>query len=484
MVSAQAGEPDAQNPQGSLVAHALRYRVVGALLLLGMLCSLAVVGAVVSRLGLYAIVLPSYRVWRSIVLRGPFKRASKRLSLRYETRGLLLEGALSGVHEGHNVTVNSASRSFRWGPERLAGRTRFCLDARDVLPRSLRVRPRDRSCGADEDWVETRDPQFDGRLCACGDAASVLARLNSQARLRLISMSPELTIEDGLVVYETSHLLREARAIEHLLFEMSSLVELLSISAEEEPRQLLNNALHDPLAQVRYRNLEVLLARHHGSELAQRAIEAYLKAPDPEGSLIAALHAGPRGIAKVKAAARWPQHILRVKALEHLGRRLLGTEARPYFEEALLQGPETVRAAAAREITSLGWRELAPVMEEAFERAGALSTVVIAQGLFELERELARPLIVRMLRHDSDEVVITAAKLMARDASAMYLAPLKIAADRGRRAKVARALRRALTAVREGCPHPERGGLSLTASVQTGALAVTEEGALSKIGKA
>ena len=454
--------------------------MVTLLLMLGVLCvSLAITGMLVAEVGLYALMVPSYRLWRAFVLRGPFRRAARRLALSHQPRGMLREGVLRGQRDGFEVQVAATTLGASLSAEDMMGRTRFEVDARGCIPRTLRIGPRARD---ESGWVEVRDPEFDGRMCAHGPTEEVLARLSAPVRLRLISLSPELRIRDGVLVYETSQLLRNDRAIEHLLGDMTSLVQLLSLEASALPERLLENALHDPLAQVRYRNLEVLLQLYPGTHAAERAIDVYLSSSDPEGGLLAALHAGSRGLPKVKAAARSPQHVLRIRALKHLARRLLGEEARPYFEAALLEGPEIVRAAAVQEIRSLGWSELAPVLRATLSEAGAPSTVAIAEALFSLDPKGVAGVLVEMLHHDSDEVVITAARLLESAGRAVDIAPLRIAADRARRANVSRALRRALSAVLARCPMPERGRLSLSESAGTGHLAMTEPGALSEPG--
>lgn len=267
-----------------------------------------------------------------------------------------------------------------------------------------------------ESDVLTADPEFDPLVWVKGEAATIAASLDVGTRRLLQRFTRRGGSVEAGVLRAPGRLTRSVRPAQ-VVAEMRALVDLaqrLEVGADAAAK-LARNALHDPVAQVRARCLELLAAQFSSHDVMRPTLRSALSDRDPLVRATAACHLGPEGrpvllaiVAKAQTAAS--TLAMAVRALgadlppDLLARllRLAGTRRHPGLTQALLEAlPPTVGPAVAAEV--LGFAQACPVdlRPLALATVGRIGSVAQVLDLRTIANERLRPNQVRRAARDA-----------------------------------------------------------------------------------
>lgn len=198
------------------------------------------------------------------------------------------EMTLSATVDGHSVYIGTAKKSSP--SPRNTG---------EVVCRSVRVEladptlARSIALGHGEGGVKLGDPEFDAIVEATGDAATVRAVMNEQARLLARWFVDDYGVLGGGDLAWTDHkkgLARPAQALADRVKEMVALAKALERAGTDLPAALRAQVEGDPLAHVQRVCMVHLMQLHLDSPETPAAARAFWG--DARAELVAAMHAG------------------------------------------------------------------------------------------------------------------------------------------------------------------------------------------------
>lgn len=264
--------------------------------------------------------------------------------------------------------------------------------------------------------VLTGDATFDARVWVTGDPAAILAVTDSATRRHVRRFTERGgTLRDG--TFSLTVRLPDIATPKDVVDQMRALTDLaqrLEVGADAAAR-LARNALHDPVAQVRVRCLELLAAQFASHDVTRPTLRSALSDRDPLVRATAACHLGPEGrpvllaiVAKAQTAAS--TLAMAVQALgtelppDLLARllRLAGTRRHAELAQAVLEAlPPSVGPAVAAEV--LGFAQACPVDVQplALATVGRIGSVAQVRDLRAITDDRQRPADVRRAARDA-----------------------------------------------------------------------------------
>ncbi|MBI3269945.1 MAG: HEAT repeat domain-containing protein [Planctomycetes bacterium] len=265
--------------------------------------------------------------------------------------GLALEGTLARV----SVTIDL-------GPPRFSFREPARTDIRakgPELPQTLSLRAKESASPASASPaakpLNVGAPGFEARIAVRGPELESLALLDSGTRGELLWWVGDLGGElvEGVLRVTLPERCEDAEQLEATVRRLVDLAGRLSVADLPVRSRLKRNAMSDPLAGVRHRNLEALVGRFGDSEEAREALLAAVGDEHPRERLYAALHLGAAGWRPLESLVddrRAPQEV-RTAALEHLAMTMPRERVLPVLERVLASRyspllPRAVRALA------------------------------------------------------------------------------------------------------------------------------------------
>ena len=245
-------------------------------------------------------------------------------------------------------------------------------------------------------------------------------------------------------------------------------------------RRLAENALCDPQAGVRLRNLLLLIRQLPEDPRTIETLRAARSDATPEIRLRAAMELGTEGrdvlleLAESEVADAWS-----AQALAIVGRELPFERARAILLRALRRRHiQTARAC----LEALGHAGAAAVdvLAKVLAREEGELAVAAAQALGTNGTAAAEPPLIQALQRESLDVRVAAADALARVGSAAAVLPLKEAAEHSHDGELRRATRQAIAEIHSRARGASPGQLSLTgAEAGQLSLAQAEAGQLS-----
>ena len=251
------------------------------------------------------------------------------------------------------------------------------------------------------------DETFDRVAQIKGEESAVLALLNTNARAAIAELQAEhcetltnrsVAVINGHVLFMQPKKFRSDAKMRDAAKRVVELAHTISVG-ESIPRCLLNNFESESNENIRYRNLEVLLAEFRASDEAKAGAEMALESPDLKLRIFGAKHCGKEGLAALEAISTDPdvasEH--RVAAIDTL--RKLGDSSALHALLASLEGPDAVvTAAIAKFVGVVGDVEHEPTLAgllghadeavkvAAAEALGSIGTVKAVEPLLKLRR--------------------------------------------------------------------------------------------------
>jgi hypothetical protein len=356
-----------------------------------------------------------------------------------------------------SVEANYTSLHFSAGGDgRIPAGLEVCADS---MGRSLGrlVQGRDEEIGDEGFDARVELPNMDARACAALSA-------DAREQLRpLIELGG--SVQQGQIRYEVAY--SEAQDRRWLIVQLGALAELaelLSVSRESVHDRLSENALRDPSAGVRLRNLCFLVepTTRTPRALLESTARALLTDPDSAVRLLAAAQLGPEGGPVFLALLSDPDReaesrIEALRALDASG--ALGPEL---LERVLRTEPtelvcETLSIIARRCLSGLSAQVVActhssdeKVREAAATALGRVAAPGVEQAL------------LRLLSDPSAEVQRASAESLAAVGSVRAVEPLLPLAEGVGRAQLRRAARAAIGRIQGRLGNVEAGRVSLT----------------------
>jgi hypothetical protein len=326
---------------------------------------------------------------------------------------------LTGRLDGFAVTV-------RYLPSE--GGVRLDIDGGRLLPQSLRIRARQGVLGP---GLTTGDVDFDSRVWVEGGEVVVAPLLDATTRALV---GEEIARHAASLQYgRLTCVLSPTADADRLRGEIESSVALARrlVEPPDPLVRLATIAGSDPIAAVRLRALQVLVARWPDSTTTKVACEATIRDPDDELRLVAAIGRGGAGEATLADLAGAPHtsEDRAVRALRALGSRLPAERAVALVDDALRLGR---RSLASQAIGALG-RTGGPL---AVSRLLALARGADFDAAVESVRALgatgaasAEATRVELLESGSGDMRAAAAAALGRLGTAAAVGPLRRVVD-------------------------------------------------------
>ena len=326
--------------------------------------------------------------------------------------------------------------------------------------------------------IEVGDELFDSTFAVEGPVRLACALLDAEARRLLLST----TAESDLVL--ESELLRAETSDTQLPRILSLLLDLGRRFARpvEVAQCLAENALRDPEAGVRLRNLLLLVRALPGEPATREVLRAACADASPQVRLQAAieLRAEGRGVLE-ELAESMEDDACSAEALRLVSRELPFERTTAILSQALrrrlIHTAQAALEALGRSDNAAAVSTLAKVMAR---EQGELAATA-AQALGVTRNAAAEPPLILALGRDVADLRIAAAKALARVGSVAAVPPLKDAAETfSHDPDLVRAARQAIAEIQSRLPGASPGQLSL-AGAELGqlSLAQAEAGQLS-----
>lgn len=253
---------------------------------LEVLVSVAVTGAGAAALAMFAS-RGARRMWLERAL------ASAAIDLRLERPELGAEPILQGEVDGFDVLIMPMALKNNASVTATRGTLFIQVDARPWLPEDMILLDHSGRAPLPE-RVPTGDPEFDALYSVTGPPERVAAILSEPVRRQLVG-THDLEANAGfLLLSRPFGLLSDKRRAGAWARALVNLALRIRKDQGSTPARLLDNATHDPVPDVRAKNLDALWTAHPESPEALTAAYRWLKPWDDRRRAIEALHSGER----------------------------------------------------------------------------------------------------------------------------------------------------------------------------------------------
>jgi HEAT repeat protein len=333
-----------------------------------------------------------------------------------------------------------------------------------------------KALGAKE--IELGDYGFDENVYLRGSAPLAFALMDRETRRRLVGLflwtDATVSLKDGALRVEIPDTLAAPRWLAERVAAVLDVAQRLSRPADLASR-LAANVGGDPIADVRLRNLKVLVREYPGRPATLSALRAALRDPSVQVRVHAAMALGEGGHDTLLAIASAEDGDLEAAlAIDALGGRLPLERVKTILAHAL----RTRRLQVARAcLESLGRRRVTESVEPlakvlAIEKGTLAETAARALGM--TARPEAEPPLIDTLERGGERLKLAAALALGRVGSAAAVAPLRRLEATSPEGGLRRAAREAIAEIQERLSGASPGQLSLAAG-ETGQLSLTED---------
>jgi len=429
-----------------------------------------------------------------------WERAAKQLGLDFKSGASYTERCISGRLGGFDIVITSG-RDSRVSPARLIIEGRDRMDWQMLLHgEGLWIGIKKQLAGED---LLIGDEAFDSRVHIQGPAPQVRAVLNAEARKLIVDF---IHREKGRVAggrvevafnIDSSH-----ERIASLAHAAVNVIAKLVLPEDRTAQALAENALVDPVPEVRTRNLACLVALlgqpAKGALLAVASeaqpldegvaacAQAALSDADPQQRLLGALllEAEPGFVALQALAEQESVPVsVRAAAITILTARYPWHRVQPTIISGLAANSEQLVTMA---VFAVGAARAVALFDQVCKLAADAKddlAVEIAKTLQQLGSADAEPALIKLLSRTSDEVRVWTAEALKRVGTVRSVEPLLLAASGNASIDLKNTARSAVRAIQNRLGDVEAGGLSLVDSAageSAGALSLaTEDGGLS-----
>lgn len=331
-------------------------------------------------------------------IRVEWRKTAKALDLDFGDAGPLDERhTISGAIDGVRVSVYIHERSD--GDDGKRRTAVFLVGLEPALDLDARGRDFGRSVKrlfvpAD---VRTGDADFDKHVQLSGNAPSISAAMTQSAREVLLDyVRRGGSVRDGVVAHSEPWKASSSRATTTRILDMVAVAETLSLGGRSVPEALAHNVGTEADAQVRRRNLDLLLDDYPGHAATRGAGQQAANDPDADVRLLAAIALGPEGgpavIEGLRGAEASAESIRR--AVRWLATRGRSTAVEDVLLQLLNHSDGAVKLEAAVALGAVGTlaavESLLAVTETLLagadlKRAAQLSIATIQSGLKDAE---------------------------------------------------------------------------------------------------
>jgi HEAT repeat protein len=322
---------------------------------------------------------------------------------------------------------------------------------------SVWIRPeRDKPPGARE--IEIGDEPFDQAFYVVGPAQLLFALLNAETR-RLMAAFPESSsLHIGAVLTAEIGPLGIADTLGLLLPIARRLAQPLNIA-----ERLAENARGDVNAEVRLRNLLLLVRERPGETVTAEALRAACADPSPKVRLRAAKVLGHETHGLLAELAESPEDDeASAQAVTILGRGLPVERTRAILVQALRRRLLQTARACLEALAGSGTPEDIDILAKVLAREKSDLAAAAAQALAAAGNPAAEPPLLAALQHKRPDVRVAAAKALGRAGTAAAVLPLKETAEQTSNQVFRRAARQSIAEIQSRLQGASPGQLSLT----------------------
>ncbi|HEX4965368.1 MAG TPA: HEAT repeat domain-containing protein [Thermoanaerobaculia bacterium] len=399
------------------------------------------------------------------------------------------------VVKSHGLQVEKTSKPFRrlrfeardgaltvkvMTPRRRAGYSREILVAIPGPPgfSSIHIR-REKSKPSRAQGIEIGDELFDKAFYVMGPLRLLTALLDVEMRQRLMIVSSDS--EDLEIVQGVLRVGTVGGRVAHLL---PFLLDIARRCAQplDAAQRLADNALQDPDAGVRIRNIVLLAREFPGEPATLETLRAACADKNPQVRLRAAKGLGDEGHAiLLELAESTGDDALSAEAVSLMGRDLPVERTRALLGQALRRRLHQTARACLEALGGSTAPEDVDTLAKVMAREKSELAAVAATALGATGNPAAEPPLILALQGEKEDLQVAAANALARVGTTASVLPLKEAAERSTRNRdLLKATRQAIAEIQLRLPGASPGQLSL-AGTEAGqlSLAPTEAGQLS-----
>lgn len=315
--------------------------------------------------------------------------------------------------------------------------------------------------------VETGDDLFDREVLLRGSEARLVAILDRQTRhLVRAAVARGTSIADGMASLVVRGDLENPARLADPAVLLAALADAISNrSALPVAALLRENAIHDPVAAVRRRNLEILADQFPANAETRAALEAASADLDPGVRLFASARIGTGGggadaLADI-VADPYLDDTVRADALRQLIEAQAGARTLRVVEWVLNDKSAAVRALAIGAIGKARRTTAMPVLLALAAKANDPEEQrALAEAFWRMRDPAAEDVLLQMLEHGEVRVRMEAARALGRTGGVRSVEPLRgvqglLAGELGRIAE------EAIVAIQGRLRHASEGQLSV-----------------------
>jgi HEAT repeat protein len=313
--------------------------------------------------------------------------------------------------------------------------------------------------------IPVGDATFDSAVIVQGSEAAVLGALHAAARgvaLRLIGRKVQVLIAGRRLSVICSKS-TPTSAIPDLVRGMVALAKALPAN-ESVPECLAHNALTDPVAGVRLRNLETLVSDFGESTVARECCRAALKDRNPWVRLQAARGLGVDGLDALAELAKRStlNEAVASEALLDFVTHAPTDAAGQVCLAVLASGRGDTRRRAIEAVGRLRYAPAQDALIRVLEGSEATSSEAAAMALAGLEGEAVESALLTALRHPQPATRVASARALAEGGKVRAVAPLRAVVEaRDSSGGLRRAAREAIARIQARLVGAEAGQVAL-----------------------
>lgn len=298
--------------------------------------------------------------------------------------------------------------------------TRIVLKSNGALPRRFAIGREGLEISIkklfDVQDISIADLFFEREVRLHGDDVDTVSRLNDNTRPKVLEFL-ELSgvIEQGDLLWAPGKAIRDVDRLENMTRRMVTLADDLSGSQVPSAiaERLVKNIKLEPLPQVRFLNLQLIVEFFADDPAAQKAAQIAMSDSEPHVRMLGALMAGGRGssvlmddVLNERGALK-----LRLNAIDHLARGLPRDEAVAFLHEVIDRSDLESRCLAVRGLGRLKHAESLDVIQNLVtKKAPDKMKTAVAEALGGLGTAKAESMLLTLFCEHNDDVRLAAAR--------------------------------------------------------------------------
>lgn len=349
-------------------------------------------------------------------VRDAFEETAERLGLSFREE----KPEAVGRVRGFDVIIENLAEQGNGEGHGTPTATRILLRTNGAIPRRFAIGRDDLEISVrrlfDVENISIEELFFEKEVRLHGDDVDTVSRLNEKTRQNVLEFF-ELSgvIEQGDLVWAPGKEIRDVEQLKNMTRFMVTLAD--NLSGSQDPSaiadRLVNNIELEPLPQVRFLNLQLIVEFFADDPAAQQAAQLAMGDSEPHIRMLGALMAGGQGsslliddVLHLRGALK-----LRLNAIDHLARGLPREDAVAFLYAVIDTCDFESRCLAVRGLGRLKHVESLDVIQsQVTKKAADKMKTAVAEALGGLGTAEAESMLLTLFSEHNDDIRLAAAR--------------------------------------------------------------------------